>query len=317
MKVMIRLPVCLVLAAACGDGGRGQGVEERALRCGDVIGESALVRATTAVDARNCDGTAITVRAPANLDLDGRTVSCDGTAGTVGIRLVGRGARVANGTIENCEAGVTVEGAGGHTLENLAAIHNSGSKDVRASGGIVVQSDENVLHGVRARHNVPVGLQLIGNHNLVAKSDVSENLHMGIAVFGAFNEVSDTQANENEYVNVAILDVGGGRGGGSGNLLANVTANGNRLSHGIFIGTDFNSVTGSDASGNGRSGIRVVGKSNDVIQSAAFDNGRSVTPGFARADTDLFDGRPDCSATWAQNEYGTGNSPCIQEEEKP
>ena len=317
MKVMIRLPVCLVLAAACGDGGQGRTVEERALRCGEVIGGSASVRVTTGADARNCDGTAITVRAPANLDLDGRTVSCDGAAGTVGIRLVGRGARVANGTIENCETGVLVEGTGGHTLENLTANHNLGSKDVQASEGVVVQSDENVLQGVRARYNLPVGLQLVGNGNVVTKSDISENLHMGLAVFGALNEVSDTQANENEYVNVAILDVSSGQGGGRNNLLTNVSANDNRLSHGIFVGADFNRVARSDASGNGRSGIRVVGASNDVIESTAFDNGRSIAPGFARSDTDLFDGRPDCSTTWAQNAYGTGNSPCIRQDATP
>ena len=328
-KAVFALTIILAVLSihACDDEGSG-GAERVDLRCGDVVtaswvrSDASNSRKIVATDdVVNCSGTAVTLEGPETLDLNGHTISCDGSAGTVGIHVTGIGATVKNGTVQNCEAGVLAEGDGMHTIKNLEAIENFGEKDIVLSGGFVVLSGNNTLRNVKANGNHPVGIQLVGDGNVVTNSEVSENDHMGIVLFGNSNEVSETQANNNNYVNIAIVNVINNElvDAGKNNIISNVTANHNNLSHGIYIGANFNSVSGSEASNNEISGIRVDSTDNNIISNTALGNNKSVESGFNRGGTDLADiadtgvnNLEDCANTWQGNDFNTSDSLCIQ-----
>lgn len=306
---------------ACDNDDSGQGFEAAQLRCGDTVTASSQrsvvsnsKKIVASGDVLNCSGTAVTLQGPATLDLNGKTISCDGSAGSIGILLSGEGATVKNGTVTNCEAGVYAGGGGMHTIKDIEAIDNFGEKDVDLSGGFVVLSDNNVLGNVKANGNHPVGIQLVGDGNVVVNSEVSENDHMGIVLFGDSNEVSQTQADNNNYSNIAIVNLVNNElvDGGNNNIISNVSANRNNLGHGIYIGGNSNSVSGSEANDNEVDGIRVNGSGNNISDNTALGNNKSVESGLDRGGVDLSDPHPDCVNTWRENDYDTSDSTCIE-----
>ena len=324
-KVILAVTIVLTVLTiqACDD--NGGGTQRVALNCSDVL-TAALTRSGSA-DARriiatngvtNCSNTAVTVEGPESLDLNGFTVSCDGSAGSIGILLTGQGATVKNGIVENCEAGVVAQDQGGHTIRDMTAQNNIGDRDVQLAGGFVINSDNNTIRNVKASGNDPVGLQLIGDNNEVRDSDVSDNDHTGLVIFGNFNEVSDTDANDNSNTNVGIVSVVQNEltEDGTNNIISGVTANGNKLNNGIYVGGDFNTVSGSEADLNEVSGIVVGAESegNTIENNMAFDNNQSVNSGDVdRGGTDLEQvNAVDCDNAWEDNEFGTSNSDCIQ-----
>jgi len=319
--LFIALVLYMILGIAACDNDNNQGFEPVELRCGDNVTESSTKivppesrKIITTSDVLNCSSTAVTLQGPSTLDLNGKTISCDGSAGTVGILLTGQGATVKNGSVENCEAGVLAVGEGEHTIENVEARDNFGERDIELPGGFVIVSNDNTLRNVTANGNHPVGIQVVGDGNLVTNSEVSENDHMGIVIFGNSNEISETQANNNNYVNIAIINVINNElvDGGNNNIISNVKANNNNFSHGIFIGANFNTISGSESSNNQISGIRVIGTNNTINSNVSLGNNKSVETGIDREGTDLSDPHPDCINTWQENDFVTSDSFCIQ-----
>ncbi|CAN0522310.1 unnamed protein product [Scytosiphon promiscuus] len=107
-KVSIAVIVVLTVLTiqSCDD--NGSGTESVALRCGDIF--TASSRALKATQGTmDCDGTAITLEGAVTLDLNENIISCDGSEGTVGIRLSGQGTTVKNGIVEYCAVGVLAQ----------------------------------------------------------------------------------------------------------------------------------------------------------------------------------------------------------------
>lgn len=314
-KAIITITVVLsILTIQACDNNCSQSV---ALRCGDIfIASSRTFKATQ--DALNCDGTAVTLEGNVTLDLNGHTVSCDGSAGTIGILLTGQGATVKNGTVTNCEAGVVADDGGMHTIRNMLAVDNFGDRDVPLAGGFVINSDDNALRNVTASGNDPVGLQIVGDNNEVRDSDISDNDHVGLIIFGNFNEVSDTDANNNDNTNVGIVSVVENvpTEDGTNNIISRVTANNDQTNDGIYVDGDFNTVSGSEADENEVSGILVGldAEGNTIENNSAFNNNQSVNSGGVdRGGTDLAqEDTENCDNTWLDNIFGTSNSDCIQ-----
>lgn len=78
-------------------------------------------------DERNCEGHGIIIRRDnVTLNMNGRTVSCNNTfPEQVGILLEDvTGVTVTNGTVEGCDAGISIEGGGGNTIERVIARNN-------------------------------------------------------------------------------------------------------------------------------------------------------------------------------------------------
>jgi hypothetical protein len=80
----------------------------------------------------------LTVKGPVVVDLNRHTVTCGESqeAPRIGIHVIGSGATVRNGTIENCQTGVFVgveedgvEEDGGHLLESLTVTSSHGTSD--------------------------------------------------------------------------------------------------------------------------------------------------------------------------------------------
>ena len=324
-KVIIALTLVLsVLTIQACDDNNGGGSERVTLSCGDVLTTSVVTsdaatsrNLVVTDDVLNCSGTAVTVVGPESLDLNGHTVSCDGSAGSIGIMLSGEGATVKNGTVTNCETGIYAGDDGMHTIRDMLAVDNIGSKEILLNGGIVVDSDNNTLRNVTVTGNNPVGMVLYGNGNEVRDCDVSENLHSGLAILSNSNEVSDCVVNDNNYVNLSMVSVIENEltDRGNNNKVTRVTANRNNSHDGIYVGGDFNMISESQADENEVSGIEIsaAGTDNTVFNNSAFNNNQSVQSGDDRGGTDLAQQDPDnCDNTWLGNLFGTSNSECIE-----
>ena len=271
-----------------------------------------------------CGGIALTLVGPARLDLTGQTLSCDGSFDSVGISLLGAGAQLTGGVVENCGVGVLVEGEGGHRVAGLTASGNG--EPHRESGGFDVRSDHNRLVEVSATGNGHYGIRIDGNDNRVRRSDASNNQWFGIVVFGERNRVRRSSANQNEDANIVISNrIGSGaalHGGGDGNVVALSEANGSRSNDGIYVAGDRNVIRGNQANDNFADGIDIyfTGHDNRIAGNTALNN-------HAAADTevedfagiDLEDRNPECDANeWLDNTFATSiaddeeNPACIQ-----
>jgi len=315
-RVMMALTVVLSILTiqACDDNGNKS--ESITLNCGDILTTpSRTLKATD--DALDCDGTAVTLEDGVTLDLNGHTVSCDGDVGSIGILLSGQGATVRNGTVTNCATGIYAADDGMHEIRDMSAVSNIGSEEVLLNGGIVVDSDNNSVRNVTVTGNFPVGLVLYGDGNAVMDCDVSENLHSGLAILSNSNEVSDCVVSDNDYVNLGIVSVIQNEltDRGNNNVVTNVMADRNNKHDGIFVGGDFNLISGSQADENEVNGIEIsaTGTDNTVIDNSAFNNNQSAESGDDRGGTDLEQvNAEDCDNAWIENFYGTSNSDCIQ-----
>ena len=309
----ITIVLSVLTIQACDNNGGSKAI---ALKCADILTDTSKTLKATE-DALNCSGTAVTLEDGVTLDLNGHTVSCNGDVGSIGILLSGQGATVKNGTVTNCATGIYAADDGMHEIRNMSAVSNIGSEDVLLNGGIVVDSDNNSVRNVTVTGNFPVGLVLYGDGNAVMDCDVSENLHSGLAILSNSNEVSDCVVSDNNYVNLGIVSVIQNEltDRGNNNMVTRVTADGNNLHDGIYIGGDFNTVSDSQADENEVNGIEITaaGTDNTVIDNSAFNNNQSAESGDDRGGTDLSQqDTENCDNTWMDNFYGTSNSDCIQ-----
>ena len=92
------------------------------VNCGVITQSVTLPR-----DVRNCEGYGLIIRADnVTVNLNGHTVSCNNTyPEQVGILLDDvSGVTVTNGTVEGCDAGISIEGGGNNTIERMIARNN-------------------------------------------------------------------------------------------------------------------------------------------------------------------------------------------------
>jgi hypothetical protein len=103
------LPACGALLAVLA----WSGVANAQVACGDRIGAGS--QAILAGNLTCAQGEVLTVEGPAVLDLNGFVVRCTRSDGfSRGIVLVGRGATVKNGFVQDCETGILLAGDGRH-----------------------------------------------------------------------------------------------------------------------------------------------------------------------------------------------------------
>jgi parallel beta-helix repeat protein len=217
--------------------------------CGTTVGPRGSV--TLAGPVGPCDGVdAAIVVDSATLDLGGQTVTCADQDGDgevpAGIVLVGRKARVRNGTVRGCFVGVWLAGAGRHDVRGVTAA-GSGKHGVyvesdaarsRLAGntaadngddGFHVRGDRTVLGGNVAERNHEDGIdladveraRLVGNtardngdngcevdgaRNLARGNTITGNGEVGLVVRGGRNRIIGNTATANAGADAATTE---------------------------------------------------------------------------------------------------------------
>jgi parallel beta-helix repeat protein len=154
-----------------------------------------------------------------------------------GIVLVGKKARVRNGTVEGCDSGVEVAGSGKHTVQGIVA-----RNIVDDVFDVAPESRKNRLVGNTASGGTDDGFEVRSDKNKLSDNVAEGNAEDGFDVIRA-----------------------------SGNKLLRNRATGNGDS-GYDIGGDRNKVTGNAASGNEGTGITVQGMRNRVVGNTSTGN---------------------------------------------
>jgi hypothetical protein len=138
----------------------GAPVPAHAISCGDVLGPGGSEALSGDLVCE--ESPALVVEGPTIIDLQGFTLACaladDGSLAGTGIEVIGSQARIRNGTIENCDRGVVVEGDGRHRLLHLTVT----SPEVQGNGGIafLVNSDRNHFISNIVTHYAGEGFRL-------------------------------------------------------------------------------------------------------------------------------------------------------------
>ncbi|WP_444931883.1 right-handed parallel beta-helix repeat-containing protein [Microbulbifer sp. SSSA002] len=270
MKKALHIKSILMATTGCGLVGFASIVS--AVSCGDTITTAEVLDA----DIINCAASpAITVTGPTgSLDLNGFTLSCDGSA--IGILLDGSFAGLSNsqpssGTIRACDtAGISVEGTGFHTIVGVTTSENGAL-------GVSVSSDNNFFNSSSHTDNQDTGIYISGDENSFFSVDASGNLAAGIAIFGDYTRISQSIADNNDIVGI------------------------------ILINANYTSVIQNTASSNGEYGILVddTGPVGNIIL------GNQAQSNIIR---DMFDdsSSPCVGTTWFANDFNTSNESCIE-----
>jgi parallel beta-helix repeat protein len=178
----------------------------------------------------NCNGEepAIEITGPARLNLNGYTLSGnepDTEFENVCIQIKGEGARVWNGTVENCKEGIDIKP---ESVRNRITRVKSCNNDRR---GFRIRGDKNLLFNCSATNNGRKGFSIEGdedddekaNDNLLVGCSATNNGHQGFIIeIGDGNKISYSKAYDNCRDGIEI-------DGGSGNRIINniVEDNGN------------------------------------------------------------------------------------------
>jgi hypothetical protein len=281
--------------------------EASTVTCGAVIVQDTTLDS----DVGPCPGGGLIIGADdVVLDLGGHAVSGSGSGD--GILVLGRDARIQNGTIAAFDRGVSTRQERG-TFDRLVLTAND-------------------CHGI----DMGIG----ASRNVVSRSVVTRNGCGGIRIFRAqFNAVVGSSVASNGGVGIAIESLGGIITAARSNRLAgnaiyanasegvyvsegsvgttveasSIRSNGG---HGVYVGARFSAVRVRDnvIVSNSRSGVRVddgfpsplTDDPNEVHRNTALQNG--ALGGF-----DLADENAGCAGTvWAQNQFLTRNQGCIQ-----
>jgi parallel beta-helix repeat protein len=228
------LALGLALAAGVADAGAQ-------VACGDLVAPGTTV--TLGADLGPCDGVAAAIVVEsATLDLGGRTVTCADADGDGelpdGIVLLGKKARVRNGTVVGCFDNVVLAGAGRHAVEGVTA---AGAR----WDGIYVLTD--------AAKNRITGSTVVGNGD------------DGVKLYSARNTLRGNLAQDNAEDGFDVIEANGNK------LLGNTTAgNGD---DGIDVNGVGNKVAGNTVRDNGGYGIAIVGKRNKIVGNTASGSG--------------------------------------------
>ncbi|MGH7962921.1 MAG: right-handed parallel beta-helix repeat-containing protein [Candidatus Binatia bacterium] len=171
----------------------------------------------------------------ATLDLNGHTVDCVvGEDGGIGILLIGRGAKLQNGTVQNCERNVQVAGDG----SAVTNVNTFGADD-----SIGIDSDNNKLTGntVTSTDN-GTGIIVGGNKNKLSNNTIIDSAFLGFEVRGNDNTLVGNTADGSVFDGFFVT--------GTGNTLKNNTAL-NNLDQGIIVLGTGNTIKNNTALNNG------------------------------------------------------------------
>jgi parallel beta-helix repeat protein len=166
---------------------------------------------------------------------------------------------------ESNGVGIKVVGSGNEIRGSNGVKFNSGV-------GIEVIGDNNLITDNRVEENGGTGIIVVGAGNTVQENDVFANARNGIDVSGATNTVIKNDVGDGGKGN-------GGRGikiAGEGNTIRenNVFAN---AQDGIFVSSNKNLIlkndVGDKGKGNGGQGINVAGSGNTIEENNVFANG--------------------------------------------
>jgi parallel beta-helix repeat protein len=217
---------------------------------------------TCSKDPDNDDKPAIEITGPAKLNLNGNTLSGDGKIGC--IIITGEGARVRNGTLENCKNGILIEESHHNMIINVEASNN----DKR--GFIIVKGHDNILFDCIAKDNDKQGFLIEGgNGNKMVKCLAEDNSKEGFSVEeGTGNKMVKCKAKNNDEKGFSIKD------NGDDNQLFWCVAENNGEQGFIIEEGAGNKIYYSEAYANCRDGIEIDGGSeNKIINNLVEDNG--------------------------------------------
>jgi hypothetical protein len=290
------LPLLVQLAAA----------SALAVECGDVItGRARLDR--DLICPTQPAGAALTVDG-GSLDLDGFTVVCEQPIeNSVGILLVGHGARLSDGAVTGCFVGVQVGASGGHTVRDVtASASNQGVLIVSGSDGNRLLNS----HILRGRDDAAV--QVDGSNNLLAFNDVSGSNDQGFEINGNANRIVN---NRISAVAEGIQLIGAGNHV-LRNQIVGATARGVEVRAGAHVIRDNLIVDGAldglalllDANGNEVSRNAVYGHGDQGLFVGTANNTLERNQ-VLRSRVDLTDANPGCDANlWRNNTFETSES---------
>ena len=289
---------------------------------------------------------ALTIEGPGSFDLNGHTISCglpgDGTLAGTGVMVIGSGADIRHGTIENCDRGVVVGGDGQHMLkrltvkspdvtDNVANLYNNGiafhilSSQNRFIRNRVTQyagegfrlDDDSANKNVLSLNRVIEGANHAfrvrrGQHNLFLSNVARDNTGpKGGKVQG---EGFRSQGRGNKF----ILNIATGNGDegfrlrdatATENLLIGNTATGNGLEPCSLAAEDANpGIATTDGSSRNRILHNTVNGNclGIVLTTLSVGNWVAKNTALNNALIDLADGNSNCDMNrWLNNEFNT------------
>ena len=230
--------------------------------CGDVITTDTILEA----DVGPCDSNnspALTIQGPATLDLNTFTVFCDPEDRAEGIHLIGKAAKLFNGTIKDCNSGVEIMGTGHHRVTRIVSkdqfgecfrIHEGSDNNIltnNASHGFTCDKgfqnfgDDNRITDNLASDHDDDCFENHGNANIF-RNNGAVNCAVGISIDGMDNKVT-----MNFATNTSSGFIVGNSEGGNNNLLegnralANIigiqiiTGSNNDVNDNLSLGNDF------------------------------------------------------------------------------
>lgn len=159
--------------------------------CGDVVpaGAHVTLDETSPITIGACEtDPAITVEGGATLDMGGQNIH--GSISKDCVHLTGKGARLENGTIENCTYGVQLSGEGKHKVTRVA-VSDSGT-------GFAIFTSGNKITECAAYQATGDGFRVYwGDQNSFARNHSNENGGAGYYVIGDKTKVSENTAVQN------------------------------------------------------------------------------------------------------------------------
>ncbi len=207
--------------------------------CGEIIGPKAKV--TLGDDIELCDSStnpALTIVGPATVDMAGFRVRCDPSDRPDGIVLEGKGVKLLNGGVTDCNDGLEIRGDGKHRVDGFASEGND-------NDGTRVFSDKNRIVRFSGNQNGGDGVELDGSGNKVEESVGLENEGQGFEI--------DTSKNQ-------LKRITGGGNTQEGLLVSDEDATSNRISFGAFVWNEDD-------------GVELLTGGNKVEKSVAVRNG--------------------------------------------
>ena len=292
-----------------------------AVQCGDTIGPNVDETLTGSITCDN-PAVALTIVGPAKVDLTNFSILCDDANHDYlrpsGLVILGKGARIQGGFVSGCFSGVSVEGEGGHVVENVqvefSRVHNffvGSSKNTlrqnQATRGLVgfVTGDQSsgnrLLGNIAERNLVGFGVDFGSKHQLY-RNYAYANAYAGFSLSGEGHTVSQNEAADNTNFGFFLLFA-------EKNIVLKNRALRNGSSGFAIDSGDQHQLTENVARLNGANGILLTDtRASKMIDNVASDNNQDKTIDFF----DLNDDVPNCDTNvWEGNTFGTANQPCI------
>ncbi|AWF81567.1 hypothetical protein BTJ40_12445 [Microbulbifer sp. A4B17] len=244
-------------------------ISAKAVDCGDIVTLAEVLDQSLSCTTNP----AVTVVGPGSLDLNGFTVSCNGSG--VGIRLEGTAANLTGGALQD------------------GVITNCGA-------GMVVLGDFHNIVGVNVMDNQSLGILFPANNSNLIQSVIINNAGVGVVVTGINNNVSYNEVGQNEFEGIRLEDIA------SGSVVVNNHVY-SSLNSGIVIESSNNLIAQNfvEDNGPGDAGIYMpaLGQSGNRILGNQAENNLAF-------DLQDLNSAP-CLNTWIGNVFDTSDGVCV------